>query len=287
MRNLTIKREKTFVGCLGKMKVYIEDALANELEINGVPCRKLGDLKNGEEKTFFIGEEAARVYVIADTLSKNYCNEFYPLPAGTEDVFLSGKNHYSPSAGNPFRFHGVTDEVVLENRKKGKKTGRVIFITAIIIGVMIGFGISFGSRMVAQSAPKTFSENGMQITLTGAFDEAEIDGYTCSFSSNKVAVFMLKESFADYPEISTLTLEEYAELLIEVNEIDADLKKTDGLLWFEYDYVNPQNQKEYRYYSVALKGNNAFWFVQFACLEKNFDDLRPKLVEWAKSIELN
>ena len=49
MRNLTIHREKTFVGSLVKLKVYIEDTLVNELEINGIPCRKLGDLKNGEE----------------------------------------------------------------------------------------------------------------------------------------------------------------------------------------------------------------------------------------------
>ena len=60
MRNLTIKRNKTFVACLAKMKVYIEDASANDLTINGIPCRKLGDLKNGEEKNFSIGENAAK-----------------------------------------------------------------------------------------------------------------------------------------------------------------------------------------------------------------------------------
>ena len=64
------------------MKVYIEDAQSNELIISGVPCRKLGDLKNGEEKTFEIGEDAAKVFVIADTLSKDYCTEFYQLSEG-------------------------------------------------------------------------------------------------------------------------------------------------------------------------------------------------------------
>ncbi|MBP1575986.1 MAG: hypothetical protein J6A68_00485 [Oscillospiraceae bacterium] len=47
MRNLTIKRTKSFVGCLGKMKIYIEDPTSNELLINNTPCRKIGDLKNG------------------------------------------------------------------------------------------------------------------------------------------------------------------------------------------------------------------------------------------------
>ena len=62
-------------------------------------CRRLGDLKNGEEKTFLVGESAARVFVIADKLSKNYCNEFYPLPEGEEDVVLTGKNCFNLSAG--------------------------------------------------------------------------------------------------------------------------------------------------------------------------------------------
>ena len=49
MRKLTIKRAKSFVASLTKVKVYIEDQLSNELTINNVPCRKLGNIKNGEE----------------------------------------------------------------------------------------------------------------------------------------------------------------------------------------------------------------------------------------------
>ena len=51
MRNLTIKRTKSYVACLAKMKVYIEDRVSGDLVINGVSCRKLGTLKNGEEAT--------------------------------------------------------------------------------------------------------------------------------------------------------------------------------------------------------------------------------------------
>jgi hypothetical protein len=104
MRNLTIKRTKSFVACLVKMKIYLEDPMASELVINNVPCRKLGELKNGEEKTFVIGENSAKVFVIADTLSRNYCNEYYQLPDGQDDIFLSGKNDFNPASGNAFRF---------------------------------------------------------------------------------------------------------------------------------------------------------------------------------------
>lgn len=138
MRYLTITRKRRFVACLMKMKVYIEDPQSHELIINGFPCRKLGTLKNGRTATFPIGDQAARVFVIADKLSKGFCSDWYPLPAGTENVTLSGKNCFHPGAGNPFRFDGVTDPEVLANRKKGNGKGILFLIICCIIGAMIG-----------------------------------------------------------------------------------------------------------------------------------------------------
>ena len=75
MRDLTIKRHKSFVGCLAKFKVYIEDPASRELTIAGVPCRKLGELKNGQEQTFQIGTEETRLFVISDKFSKDYSKQ--------------------------------------------------------------------------------------------------------------------------------------------------------------------------------------------------------------------
>ena len=142
MRNLTITRQKSFVASLAKMKVYIEDPEANELEINGVGCRKLGILKNGETATFPIGDQAAKVFVIADKVSRGFCCDYYPITAGTENVVLTGKNKFHPGAGNPFRFDGVTDPEVLENRKKGNGKGIVILIVSALTGAVVGLLLS-------------------------------------------------------------------------------------------------------------------------------------------------
>ena len=139
MRKLTIKRQKSFVGCLVKAKVYIEDAIASETEINGVPCRKLGDLKSGEEKTFEIENTAKKLFVIADQMSKGFCNEFVNIPEGEDDVYFSGKNHFNPLNGNAFRFDGVTDEETLQNRKENAKKGGPIMAVCIAIGFVVGF----------------------------------------------------------------------------------------------------------------------------------------------------
>ena len=138
MRNLTITRRKTIVASLIKMRIYITDPTANDLVIGGESCRKLGELKNGQTATFCVEDRAAKVYAIADTISRNYCNDYYPLPVDTQDVELTGKNAFSLGAGNAFRFDGITDEAVLANRKKGRNKGALIWIVAIIVGFLIG-----------------------------------------------------------------------------------------------------------------------------------------------------
>ncbi len=138
MRNLTIKRNKAFAGCAVKAKVYIEDATSTEITISGVPCRKLGDLKNGEEKTFEIGEEAAKVFVIFGKSSKDWCNDFYPLPEGTEDVYLTGQNKLNPANGNAFLFDNNDSPEVAEARQQGKKKGSALLIVAVAVGVVLG-----------------------------------------------------------------------------------------------------------------------------------------------------
>ena len=70
MRNLTIKREKTFVGSLMKVHVYIEDHFNSEITINNVPCRKLGDLKNNEEKTFSLSK--GQMFLIYPNVTTSY-----------------------------------------------------------------------------------------------------------------------------------------------------------------------------------------------------------------------
>ena len=104
MRQLILKRNKSFVGCLGKDCVYLEDTDRGELTIKGSPCHKIGELKNGEEKTFSIPTTQVKVFVIVDIATKEFCVDSKVIPAGEGDVRLSGKNTFDPQKGNPFVF---------------------------------------------------------------------------------------------------------------------------------------------------------------------------------------
>ena len=285
MRNLTIKRAKSFVACLVKMKIYIEDPTAAELYISGTPCRKLGNLKNGKEVTFQIGDAAARIYVIADTASKDYCNEYYQLPEGQEDIVLTGKNKFNPAAGNPFRFDNNTSQGVQAQRKKNSKIGTIVLIVAAVLGGIIGFFFGYGGLSTKAPEPKTFVTGGMSITLTDAFQKMAVDGYDAAYDSRNVAVFALKEPLSLVEGFADYGLTDYAELLLEVNnQTDKEIKTQQGRTYFDYSYQNPETEALYHYYTYVYKTEDAFWAVQFALLESDVPAFADQITQWAASV---
>ena len=289
MRNLIITRKKSFVGCLAKMKVYIEDQAAGEITINTVPCRKLGTLKNGEQKTFAIEESAAKVYVIADTLSKDYCNEYYELPAGQEDVALTGKNCYNPAAGNPFRFDNNPSAGAVKNRKRGTRVGLIVLLVAAIGSSVIGLGLGLGTavieNMTKSSKPQSFSAGDMTITLTKAFRETEYEGFAGVYDSRNVAVFALKEPFTLAEGLGNKTRKEYSNLFIQNNGLSVnEIREGDGMVWFKYKWTNPDTDDTYSYFVYVYKTGDAFWAMQFAVLDKNAEKYAPQIAQWAKSV---
>ena len=261
---------------MATMKVYIEDHTSGDLIIGDCPCRRLGVLRNGETATFQIPDEAAKVYVIADKLSRNFSNEYYPLPEGQEDIVLSGKCAYNPTAGNPFRFNGVTDENVLQNRKKGGRKSLVIMILAVLIGLGVGFWMNMPKE-------KTFSNNGIEITLTSDFEKEDFSGFDAGYISDDVMVLLLKEHFSMLEGSKNMSVDEYAQLVNENNGNKGTVKKENGVVYFEYSAVS--DGKKYHYVVTMHKGPDAFWLVQFCTLETDKDTFRDRIFKWAASVD--
>lgn len=285
MRKLTIKRKKSFVASLAKLKVYIEDP-AGELDITGIKCRLLGTLANGEEKSFYIEENAAKIFVIADKMSRDYCYDCRNLPEGNEDIYLTGKNAFNPATGNAFRFEGGTEEEVVKRHKESRTVGIIVLITAIVIGFTAAWIISSGVTYSKKKAtPKDFSYEEMTITLTALFKEEEVEGRTV-FTSNDVAVFVLRENFvAGEIDLSGYTVRGYAELARENNPVmaDATYEETDGVPNMVYTYAGDDG-KTYVYFTTFYKSSNAFWIVQYFVNESGYESRKPKFIEWAKTV---
>ena len=287
MRELTIVRQKSGVGCLSKMKVYIEDPYNCELVIKGIPCRKLGDLANGESKTFEIEERSLRVFVIAGKSSMRYCNDLYVIPEGIDNITLTGKNKFSTSTGHAFRFDNNFSEEAISNRMDAKRRGRSRLAICALVGFVIGFGIALLPVSGIFTKDRDFEKDGMTITLTNAFEETTIDGYdyTAIYDSRHVAVFVLKEPFEKGEEFAHFTVDEYIDLVIEANNISSPKKeKSDGLTYFTYDYVSVAEKKDNKYIAFAYKTDDAYWLIQFAEPKDDAYDYTDDILEWAKTV---
>lgn len=118
MRKLTVKRQKSIIGCATKVNLYIQDDLSNEVVADGFTFRKLGAVKNDAECTFEIACEKLILFsAVDDALSKMIKSEYekpvdvsrvimdkIEIPEGSEDIVICGKNQFNPLRGNPFIF---------------------------------------------------------------------------------------------------------------------------------------------------------------------------------------
>jgi len=279
MRNLTITRRKSFVACLAKDQVYVRDVQAAELVIDGVPCRKLGEIKNGETKVFQIGEEEQQIFLIADKLSKNYCNATVTVPAGQEDVEFSGM-HQAVFGSNPFRFDNVmlTQEQQVKQKKNARK-GIVIMIAAIVLGVLIG---NLVPSNLFKPAAEDFVKEDFRITLTEDFEATPQEDFFAFYQSKTAMVFVVREDKAIFGDI---TLSEYVELVQQANSrTDLQPNQSEQYIWF--DYTDTPDGQEIYYMVACYESNDAFWVVNFATPAGNRGKYEDVFQGWAESIKV-
>ena len=295
MRNVTIKRRKSFVGCLLKARVYVRDELYPDTYINRCPYRFLGILRNGEEQTFLVPDEAVEILVASDPLMKGVYNDRVCIEAGIDPVVLSG----SCEMGLGFVFDGVANEQRTQTLKKKKKKGIIFLIVSVIIGVVLGnivgtlmgntVGSLIGSTLPPESSqteskePKEFAVHELRISLTEAFSKMEIDGFSACYANQNTVVMVLREDFSNFDGAQDYTLEEYGNLLLTANELtEAKLTVSDNMGEFQYSRTN--SGTTYRYFSFIYKSEQAFWFVQFGVEEVNADATYDQCRSWAQTV---
>ncbi len=279
MRELTIHRRKSFVGGAAKIKFYIEDP-QGDTKIQNALCRKLGELKNGQQGSFPIPEEACRIYAIADKLSSSFCCELLELPAGTEPVERSGQCRFAPAGGNPFRFDDNDSGQALELRQKGKRTATRVLIVAAVIGFILGFSWAF------IDLDKEFSKGGMTITLTDDFQEYSYGIYDAVYESPDYAVLGRDWEYKYQQELADMTEEEFLRLTIALlsHSTASEIQYMDALPY--YTYTTEVEGEPYIFYVTAHKGTESYWQLDFGAPESKAEKLEKKLPKWAGSVEV-
>lgn len=216
-------------------------------------------------------------------MSKKRCNEDCRPLQGQKDACLSGKNEPDPSTGmDPGQ--GNRAPAV---RKRGVKKGILILILSLsvsaVVGLLLGYWVC--NALFSEPDPKTFTSDGVSITLNDQFERGAMTGYTAVYEAPAITVFMLREPFSRMPGLQDYTLEQYGDLVIRNNDTSAALQSGDGLNWFEYEFFDVETTQTYHYFAYVYKTDDAFWLIQFATLPQNADTYREQIPDWAKSVE--
>lgn len=169
-----------------------------------------------------------------------------------------------------------------EAASKPKRFNPIPLLVMVIIAVTAFTMVSLLRNPTQDNAKKkNFSKAGLTITLTNKFHEKEMVSYTAVYNSESIAVFALKEE-KSLLEGGELTLEEYADLVISNNQLDATVKETEGLTSFTFE--KHVNGKDCTYFAAVYKGNDAYWLLQFSCESTKYEGLKSTVIKYAKSV---
>ncbi len=283
MRRVYLTREKSLVGCLAKLQVYIEDQERAEVELDGIPCRVITALENGETVDFAISEEARHIFVIVTANTRKYCGDKILISAGDTDIELVGKNIYNPGLGNPFRFNGVTDEDVLADRKRESRKGVALTALAVLIGLVFGFMLSADKLLVRD---KSFISDGFEIVLTTNFSDKYEDG-VYYFGSKDCSVAVYEYGYADHVTIEAMNVDEFLEVLKSSGHFasDARIVSESGMSFVE-DRAESNSGEIRSYMTVFAKGEESFFLFEFGCEVEDYPSLRASFIEWASTIKI-
>lgn len=155
-------------------------------------------------------------------------------------------------------------------------------------GLLLCMLLSFAAcgTDVRTAEAKTFTCEGMSVTLTKGFRKKSASGFTAGYNSRQAGVLVLREAFTSITDGSSLTLEDYAQLVLSNNQervsIDGGIRQSDGLTYMEY--VATSDNREYGYLVTMFKGPDAFWLVQFFCKNSEYTEYRPYFINWAKTV---
>ena len=290
MRQLKITREKT-VTLSSSFYVCIADENSTDLKIKNVPCRLLGRLKNGGEASFEIPETEACVYVYEKKLSRDYTYDMYRIPAGEEDVALTGRSVFNPATSSSFRFYDNETEEALTNRAEADAKAKKVFVRNRILGLVIGVSVVllavFLASLFLRERPETFKIADASVTLTNKFTAesagesgVEDEYYLYASSRDVICEFFL----ADPADIKTVDdAENFYALYFGLQNVQR--YKREGLTYF----TCTEQGTETLLSSVVFmfEKNDTVHMLWFSTLPEDSEKYMTKFMEWAKTVVID
>ena len=309
MRKLTINTKADAASRGEKLYIYIEDD-AGDTRISGTLCKKIGEIFGGKSNEFMIENGNLKLYTIAENQGQNYDYTPLRMPVGDGDVNLdvelksesdgstsvsvgfAKKAEIKPAEASRKAKTSVKNEKIKDASSEQKKTKPVtvilVIIAAMIIGTLLGYTVTSSIIAAKNAKPKDFEEGVLNITLTGNFSQEYHAGYSTTFVSKDVAVFVTEESFVNNEYLAIYDEQQYLKYtMVRYGLKDIGINQDVNIYYFEYSNASTSNGKEYLHYVYAYKNDKSFWTVEFVLDSAKTNRYLDKISDWAHSVSFD
>lgn len=181
--------------------------------------------------------------------------------------------------------------------KKTRKPIIRIFSAALVASIMLSFTACGSSNTNKKDSNtqaevnddnKTYTHEGLSITLPDTFKKSEQDTYTFYYTSDTAICLGLKESkeSINTANLSVASLDDYAGIIMNKSGITSELTNyNDKAKYFTWD--KKVNETDYSYIGFVTETDDAFWLIQFASLKDSFENSKNDFFKYFDSIKIN
>ena len=143
-------------------------------------------------------------------------------------------------------------------------------LTALVLCVLLAVSLLTGC--FGGTKEYTCQELTMSVpsTMKDVSSQSDFSDFTFALDSSKIAIFGLKEKFSDF-DGQEMTLDDYADAVMAANGTQglAITRSTADYIYFTYE--SDTSEGTYKYVAGCFKGSDAFWLVQVAALQTDFE----------------
>lgn len=132
--------------------------------------------------------------------------------------------------------------------------------------------------------------DGLTICMMRGMKTQRSKDYTMFCFGDDCALYVTRESFADYAALGTdaaaMTLAEYGELIQRTNGMSEPFSP-DAYGNLSSTYTSDVNGRVFLYYATVRKGTDACWLIHLACPAELQSGYLPQFAFWANTIAVN
>lgn len=187
----------------------------------------------------------------------------------------------SSDSGNSTVFVDVAPDVPTENGKKSEENNST--------GGTKKYVPANKKPVAEQGSPtKTFTKNGLTVSLPELFTSNEVPGVDAYFENKQdnIAVGARKQEFNEEWNKDS-SIKSYCSQYMKQYNVPSTasvLYPRDDYSYMTYDVV----VEEFTYYCITCfwMGTDGIWSVTFSCEKQYENDLKPQILNWADTIKV-